>query len=162
MANTTTIKHGAVSVSIPNNLAPPTKAGKMSPEEVRVIPKPPLGIGLVCDQTATAMGKAADKFMAPAGVTPEKLRTVGTRAEEIDDIIRDVEVILETIKQANLLFDAEAWDVLRSVNDQLKAQAKRNPELLKIFDSLVSFLAKGPRAPKTPKSGNGGGGGGSK
>jgi hypothetical protein len=45
-----TIKHGSVTVSIPNHLAPPDNAGKMSPDEVKRTPKPPLGIGLACDR----------------------------------------------------------------------------------------------------------------
>ena len=72
------------------------------------------------------------------------------RAEDIDNIIIDIEVILQTVKQANLLFDAQAWDYLRQINDQVKAQAKRKPEPQAIFKQLIDYLARGPRAPKTP------------
>lgn len=148
MSNQITITHGSVTITIASHLAPPEKAGKLSPEEVQRIPNPPHGIGLVCHQTAEAIEKAGSKFMLPEGVTAGVLRESGQRAEDIDGVIVDLEVILATLKQANLLFDAGAWSVLRKVNDQVKPQAKGNPELLAIFKQLVEFLAKGQRRRK--------------
>lgn len=139
------IKHGTVSVTIHDTLAPPDRAGKMSPDEVARTPKPPRGLGLACDNAADAMGKAGAKFAAPAGVSPETLIAAAKRADGIDQVILDLEVVLATLKQANLLFDAEAWEQIRKVNDQVKAQAKHNPELLVMFKSVLDFFARGPR-----------------
>ena len=145
--NTATVTHGSVTLSLPVHVNPPEKAFKMTAEEVKRIPKVQLGIGLACAQAADSGEKAGAKFTWPAGVTPASLRSKGQRAEDVDNVINDVEVILAGMKKANLLFDADAWDELRQVNDQVKAQGKRNPELLTIFKPLVEYLAKAPRTP---------------
>ncbi len=60
------------------------------------------------------------------------------------------------VKQGNLIKDADAWDKLRAINDQVKAQAKRNPELLTVFADLIGYMSKGPRTAKNaPPEGNG-------
>jgi hypothetical protein len=109
------------------------------------IPKAPRGIGLICDTTADALEKAGAKFTAPAGVTPESLRAAGARAEGIDQVILDLEVVMNTLKQGNLLMDAAAWEQVRKMNDQVKSQGKHDAELLVIFKPLLDFFAKGPR-----------------
>ncbi|MDI3290375.1 hypothetical protein [Polyangium sp. 15x6] len=139
------IKHGTVTVTIPDELAPPPNAGKLSADEVRRLPKPPRGIGLVGTHTADAIKKAGDKLTLPKGVTAEGLLASCGRADGIDQVIIDLEVVLTTLKQANLLFDAEAWEQLRKVNGQLKEQMKYNPELGPIFRVLIDFLSRGPR-----------------
>jgi hypothetical protein len=150
-SDTTTIQHGAVTLTIPASLQPPERAGRMTPDEVRRTPKVPLGIGLICEQVADGMEKAEGRFAAPPGLTPADLAAAGQRAEQVDHVILDLEVILQTMKQANLLFDADAWDKLRQVNDQVKVQGKRNPELLAIFKPLSEFLTKGHRpTPSAP------------
>lgn len=142
------IKHGHISVTIPDELDPPEKAGKMTPEEVSRIPKAPRGLGLACEKAAAAIKKAGKKFTAPAGITPDGLVAAGDRAEGIDLVINDMEVVLQVAKQANLLFDADAYEQLRKVNDQVKAQGKHDPELLTIFKDIIDYFARGPRTPK--------------
>ena len=78
---------------------------------------------MVCDAPADALEKSGTKFAAPAGVTPASLRALGKRAEEIDQVILDLDVVLGKLKQANLLFDAEAWEQIRKTNDQVKVQS---------------------------------------
>lgn len=136
------LQHGTVSVSIPDEFALPAAAGAMSPDEVRRIPKAPRGIGLVCDAAADALEKSGSKFIAPAGVTPASLRAKGKRAEGIDQVILDLEVVLNKLKQANLLFDADAYDEIRKTNDQVKVQGKRDPEVLVMFKPVVDFFAR--------------------
>jgi hypothetical protein len=140
------VKHGTVSVTVADALAPPPKAGNLSAEEVKRLPKARRGIGLACEQTADAIEKLGPKFTLPAGVTAASLRTMGSRAEDIDQVITDLEVVLATLKQANLMFDAEAWEQIRKVNDQVKAQAKHDPELLAPFKALVDYFARGHHA----------------
>ena len=150
-----TITEGSVSVSLADDLAPPAKAGHMSKSDVNHLPKAHRGLGLACDLTADAMEKAGAKFTAPAGVTPASLRAAGKRAEDIDKAITDLSVVLETLKQANLLFDADAWEQLRKVNDLLNAQAKHDKSLSTIFQALVAYFARpartaAPTQPTTP------------
>lgn len=145
------IKHGTITISIPDELAPPEKAGKMSADEVARIPKAQLGVGLICAQAADIMEKVGPSFTAPAGVTPESLRAAAKRADEIDQYLVDIDVVREILKQANLLFDAEAWEQVRKVNDQVKAQGKHDPSLATSFKQVIDYFAKGPRAPKAGK-----------
>jgi len=143
----TDIRHGTVTVSIADELAPPPEAGNLGPDEVRRIAKAPRGIGLICDATADAMEKAGAKFTAPGGVSPASLRALGKGAEGTDQVILDLDVVLNKFKQANLLFDAEAWEQVRKMNDQVKAQGKHDPEFTVMFKPLLDFFARGPRAP---------------
>jgi ABC-type transporter Mla subunit MlaD len=142
-----TIQHGTVTVSIPDEFAPPAQAGNLGPEEVRRIAKAPRGIGLVCDAAADALEKSGTKFAAPLGVVPASLRALGKRAEGIDQVILDLDVVLNKLKQANLLFDAEAWEQIRKVNDQVKAQGKHDPEVLVMFKPVLDFFAHARPAP---------------
>lgn len=144
------VRHGTVVVTIDDSLEPPERAGNLSPTEVRRLPKARRGIGLVGMHTADAMGKAGARFLAPPGVSPEALVAACQRADGIDQVIVDMEVILQRLKQANLLFDAEAWEMLRKVNDQVKAQSKHEPELAAMFTVLRDFMKLGPRPSSDP------------
>jgi hypothetical protein len=144
------IKHGTVAVTIADELTPPAQAGTLGPDEVRRIPKPPRGIGLVCEAAADAMEKAGAKFSPPPGVTATTLRSSGDRADSIDQVILDLEVVANKLKQANLIFDADAWEQIRKMHDQVKAQGKHDPELLVMFKPLLDFFARGPRQPTPP------------
>jgi len=148
-----TITHGTVSVTISDALTPPAQAGKLGAEEVRRIPKPPRGIGLVGAHTADAISKAGAKLTLPSDITADKLAVACEKAENIDQVITDLEVVITTLKQANLLFDAEAWEMLRRVNDQVKAQAKYAPELEGIFRTLFEFMARKRPGGPAPKEG---------
>ncbi len=142
------IEHGTVRVLFDDFLKPPEQAGKLSPAEVARIPKTPRGIGLVCYQAADVIEKGGAKFTPPRDVTPQSLRDAGRRAEEIDTVIVDLEVVLGILKQGNLLFDAGAWEQIRKVNDQVKVQMKHDPEIASMFKPVLDFFAKGPRQPK--------------
>jgi hypothetical protein len=140
------IKHGTVAVTVDDTLSLPEKAGNMTPEEVRRVPKARRGIGLVGEHTADALTKAGAKFIPPPGVTVESLLAACRRAESIDQVITDLDVIVNRLKQANLIFDAEAWAMLLKINDQVKVQAKHEPELEAAFSFLRDFMKHGPRA----------------
>lgn len=146
------ITHGEVSVSISEDLPIPAEAGKLSYDQVLAIPKPPRGIGAATADTAEAMRKAAGKFIAPADVTPDVLEKAGEHAEDIDHIIASLEVVLANLKQANLLLDGKAWELLRKVNDQVNAQGKTNPEILTMFLPLTRYMKRFGRTTrrKTP------------
>ncbi len=131
---------GEVTIEIDDDLALPEKAGNMSPTEVARLPKAPRGIGLCGSQTAAAITKAGPRFLPPPGVTAEALLAAVRRADGIDEVIVSLEVLLGRVKQANLIFDAELWEMLRKVNDQVKAQGKHEPELAAQFTVLRDFM----------------------
>lgn len=148
------ITHGDVVVTLPDDLPIPERAGAMSPIEVARTPKAPRGLGAACDDAAAAIVKAGAMFVAPLGVTPDSLRKTGHDAEFIDGVIASVEFVLNKLKQANILLDAEAWERLRKVNDVVVAQGKTNPEVLAHFAPLRAFMTRG-RPSRRPAAGAG-------
>jgi hypothetical protein len=147
------VAHGTVSVSIADDLTPPEKAGNLSADEVLRLPKAPRGLGLAGAHTADAITKAGAKFTLPAEITAAKVQLACQKAEDIDQVIIDLEVVLTILKQTNLLFDAEAWEMLRRVNDQVKAQMKYAPELEGIFRTLLDFKARKRSSGQGPSDG---------
>lgn len=144
------LKHGTVSIQIPDHLTPPEEAGRLSPREVKRTMRTPRGVGLACTHAADAMTKAQGRFVAPSGITPETLLTAAARADGMDQVVLDCEVLLRTLKQANLLVDAAAYEQLRKVNDQLKAQAKYAPELRAVFRPVLDYFARSSRPKPEP------------
>ena len=118
----------------------PAEAGNLSRKEKLALPKARKGIGVACNLTAAEMEKP-DNNLNVAGVDPAALRTVGDMAERMDEIIADVEVALETLKQGNLIRDAEAFTMLRKVNDQVKAQAPYEPAIATRFTAVTEYFS---------------------
>lgn len=147
-----TVKFGSVVVTVPEHLVPPEEAGSLSPTELSRIPKAPRAVGALCEIAADAMDRAGKSFQPPPGVTADGLRKAGARADGCDLIIHDLEVVLNRFRQANVMGDADAYKLVRQVNDQVKAQGKHSPELHRIFDRLVQSFAdlRGHKEPATP------------
>jgi len=139
------LKQGNTTIEIDDHIAPPAKAGTMSAEELRRIPKARTGIGAACDGAADAMEQLGDDFTAPRGVSPESLREAGRKAEAIDSVISDLEQMLSKLRQANLLFDADALAKLSKVNDQSKAQGKGNERVRLAFAGVTAYFANAPK-----------------
>lgn len=132
------IIEGTVKVTIPDGIEISERAGTMSAAEVRSFPKPRRGLGLASAQVATDMEKSDLKV---TGVTPESLRKYGQMAEDIDDVIADVEVVLAKLKQANTLIDSKAYELLRRVNDQVKTDAKYDNSVRERFASIYEYFS---------------------
>jgi len=147
-----TVKFGSVTVTIPDLLVPPEEAGSLSPAELARIPKAPRSVGALCENAADGLESAGKAFQPPPGVTADALRKAGQKADGIDLIIHDLEVVLNRFKQGNLLIDADAYKLVRQVNDQVKAQSKHSPELTKIFAPLLQAFSalRGRRAEPAP------------
>ena len=143
------IKNGPVTVEVPDHLVPPKGAGTLTPTQVKEIYKPRQGLGLACQAAADALENEELDFMAPKGVTPDALRKAGQRAEEMDLYIRHLEGVLEVFKQGNLIADAEAFELLSKLNDQVKTQGKRNKAVSTAFAGLTAYFKVG--APKGKK-----------
>ena len=130
---------GTVTVVLPANLEINPRAGKLSDEEQLKIVKARKGLGLACDLTAAAMEKSAGTFVVP-GVDPEALSIRGDNAETFDQVIEDLEIIKRTIKQGNLLADELAFNDLRKVNNQVKAQEDFEPAIKERFASVIEYF----------------------
>ena len=132
---------GTVTVVLPDNLEIDPRAGKLSDEEQLKILKARKGLGLACDLTAAAMEKSAGTFVVP-GVDPEALRIRGDIAETFDQVIEDLEIVKRTIKQGNLLADELAFNDLRKINNQVKAQDDFEPAIRERFASVIEYFQR--------------------
>jgi len=135
-------KHGSITLVVEDALTPSPEAGQMDPAAVKRIPKVPHGMGKTCEDAADSIEKAGDKFAPPKDVTAASLREAGDKAERIDQVVHDIEVMLVMFKQASLIFKATAYEQVRKVNDLVRAQGKHNEELLTIFEPLTSFFSR--------------------
>ena len=134
------IKQGSVTITIPDGIEIPEKAGKMTADEVARLEKPRRGLGMTCEKTAEVLGKNADRITVP-GVDPKALEKAGQAAEDIDAVISDLEHVLTTLKQANALLDSHAHRELRKVLAMVRSQEKFDPRLADLFQQLVSYFA---------------------
>jgi histidinol-phosphate/aromatic aminotransferase/cobyric acid decarboxylase-like protein len=142
------INAGTVTVVLPEGVELDARSGQLNTEDKRALPKARKGIGLACDQTATALEKSEGGFIVP-NVTAAALRAAGKLAEDIDQIIEDLSVANEILKQGNLLADAEAYTMLRKVNQQVKAQSQFDASLKERFQAVIAYFAASPRSDKS-------------
>jgi hypothetical protein len=136
------IKHGVVTLSVDDHLVPPPEAGNLTVEEVRRLPKARPGIGLACQASAQAIEQVGAALTLPPELSPEALRSAGERAEEVDQVIRDLELLLQRFRQANLIFDADALARLSQLNELVKLKARQTPEVETAFSVLRSFFKR--------------------
>lgn len=139
MANLT---HGTVTITLPDELTPPDKAGHLSPKEQQRIPRAPRDIGRACEDAADLVEKNGSALTLPPDLTADALRRAARQADGIDRVIADIEFLLATLKQANLLFDADAWERLRKLNALVKSQEKFDPSLSSKFAPLLDYFAR--------------------
>jgi len=144
------LKKGTVTILLPDGVELPPRAGDLSPEEKRKLPKARKGIGLACTMAAAELEKS-DNLLAVPGVDPASLRKAGYLAEKMDEVIEDLDVSLETLKQANLIDDADAFNLLRKVNDQVKSQSKFEPSIAARFTAVTEYFASSGRPPGDKK-----------
>jgi hypothetical protein len=135
--------YGGVTVTISDDIEVPEKAGTLTVEDIRRLPHPKRGLGLVCETTADAMEKAPDKFSIP-NLTAARLRKQGQMADGIDKVIVDLEYLTFRMKQANLLLDSQAYESLRRVLTFVRGQEKFDPGLAARVPSLIAFFARSP------------------
>jgi hypothetical protein len=141
---------GTVTVKIPDAIEIPEKAGKLSPEELRRLPKPRRGLGVACENTSDAMLKNPTRIV-PHDVDALRLAIMGQMAEQIDQVIVDTEAILVKMKQANTLLDVAAHEGLRKVLAFVRSQEKFDPRITDLVPHLITYFAN----TQPPKAGDG-------
>ena len=135
------LREGSVSVTLPDSLSIPEKAGKLSKTEVKRIPKARKGLGLACQATAKAMTTNPTRLNVN-GVTPEALTAAGEAADGIDSHVTDAENITLTLKQANLILDAAAHTFLRRVLAHVRNEEKLgDPHIADLVPTLIEYFS---------------------
>lgn len=135
-----TIKLGSVTVQLPEEIVVPTEAGHLSPAEVRRLPRARHGIGLAAEMTAAVLTKHPELIPSP-GITPEELAAKGRAAENMDVVISEMEATLVTLKQTNLIVDADAHNALRRALASVRAAEKFDPMVSNLFPHLIRYFA---------------------
>ena len=137
------VKHGAVSVVLPKSVSLSERAGKMSKKEVSRLLKAPHGMRLAEEHAARELEILGASFIAPMGVTPESLRESGAAESfALESVIQDLLFLLLQLKQGKLVIDHARHLQLRKLKDEVRAQAKYNPELLLMFAPLLALFEK--------------------
>jgi hypothetical protein len=101
-------------------------------------------------RTATEMESAGEELTVPK-VTSAELRSRGQQADMWDEIIADLQVALRVATQANLLVDAEVFNMLRKVNNQVKAQADFDPKVKARFSTVLDYFGNTKRKKPLPE-----------
>lgn len=135
------ITHGTTVLTMPDLLTPPPEAGKLTGKQLQKIAKPPKGIGRVCTQAAEAIDRAGTSFSPPPGVTADALRNAGTRADTIEQFVLDLDVLRERVRQAQLIFNAEAYMMARKMNRAIKAQMGFDAAVGLMFQKVLDAFA---------------------
>ena len=118
------------------------KAGKLTVQEVSRLTRVPKGIGRLCELTADSVEKAWGKIALPAHITPDSLRAAGKKAELLDTVIYDTEVLLAKARQSWMQDKAEAFEMVCQVNDIVRGYGKRNRDVWSLFGLALDFLDK--------------------
>jgi len=140
---------GGATLTLPDGVEIPAKAGHMTPAEANTLADPRKGVGLVASFAADVMRKTG---LAVPNMTPDQLEAQGENAEKLDKVIKDVESMLHILNQANLIADAEAFTSVRMVYAQVQAQAKFDPQLKERFSALFDYFSRGKGATKLETS----------
>lgn len=139
---------GDVTITIDARLKPPKDAGKLSPKELSRLATARKGIGVVCNSVSEAMRRVGSDFVPPKGITSQVIEEAGFRAEGYDGVNDGLETVFTIFKQANRIADADAVSLLSRIHDQVKAQAKDDPQLLIQFNALVEYFGRSARKTK--------------
>jgi hypothetical protein len=134
------IKQGAITITLREGMTLPENAGKLSVTEAQRVPKARRGVGATCLATADDIERSGGQISVP-DVTPDDLRAAAERADALEPIIADLEYLLQLVRQANMLLDADAHDLLRKVVATVRALEKFDPSAPARVPSLIRYFA---------------------
>ena len=136
------IKHGSVTIQLPEGYVMRENAGQLTKLEVSRLIRVPKGVGHLCELTADSVEKVGAKINFPSHITPDSLREAGKKAEKLDALIYDLEVMLNRVRQSALQDKDSAFEWVCQVNDIAKGYGKRNRDVWAIFVAPRDFTQK--------------------
>jgi DNA repair exonuclease SbcCD ATPase subunit len=136
------IRYGSVTIKLPDDVALSEEVTQLDQVAVSRILRAPAGLSQACYQAANSLEKAKEQFTAMEDISPETLRDEGQQIEKLEQVVRDLEVILSRAKRTSLLQKASTYTKLRRLNDMVKAYAKHDPIYSIIFKSVLDFFKK--------------------
>jgi hypothetical protein len=138
--------HGNVTITYGDHIQIPDEAGTLASTDLARLEKARRGVGITAVLTAAALRKQPD--LAPKGVTADELEALGKQADDLDLVISDLESLLGTMKQANLLIDSKTHESLRKVLANVRSLEKFNAGVVDDVPQLVAYF-KNTRAAKS-------------
>jgi hypothetical protein len=143
-------KHGSLTLTVDDSVVFSKEAGTLSAKEVARLAKAPPGALPLCEDAASAIEKAGGSFAVPPGVTPQSLRQTAARAQKLELMQKDAEVVVARLRQQAMLEKADAYEQVRKVNDAVKAQGKHNREVRTLFGRVLAFFSflRGKKKPE--------------
>jgi hypothetical protein len=139
------MNHGTVTIQFADHIQIPPEAGTLSPSDIARIEKARRGVGATAMLTAEAIRKQPQ--LAPGGVTADELEAIGRQADDIDLVISDVEALLFKMKQANVMIDGKANEMLRRVLANVRALEKFDSGVVNSVTHLTGYF-QNSRSPK--------------
>ena len=124
-------------------------AGKITADKILRIPKVNgQEVGILSQQLADIMDENPE-FTVPE-VTSAQLRTAGLKSEDIKKYVRDLHNACKAFKQQSLLYDEQAYILVRRVNTHVKGEAKYNAQMKGKFAPLFKFFERASNKTEEP------------
>jgi copper homeostasis protein CutC len=136
------IRYGSITINLPDDVELSDKAGQLDQVAVSRILRAPAGLSQACHQAADSLEKAGEQFNSVQGISAEILRDEGQQIDKLEQVIRDLEVILSRAERTSLLQKAGTYTKLRRLNDLAKVYAKHDSLYLRMFKPLFDFFKK--------------------
>jgi hypothetical protein len=136
------IRYGTITLTLSNDVELLECASQLDRVALSRIPRAPTGLREACYQAADSLEKVQGQFIQIKDISPEILRFEGQRIDKLEEVIRDLEVILSRAKRTNLIQKAGTYAKLCHLNEFIKAYAKHSALYDKIFSSFLTFFKK--------------------
>jgi hypothetical protein len=136
------IRYGAITITISNDFELLEHASRLDRVAVSRIVRAPAGLSKACCQAADSLERVQGQFIEIQGISPEILRAEGQRIEKLEEVIRDLEVVLSRARRTNLVQKAGTYAKLCQLNEVIKAYAKHNPLYERLFKHFLDFFKK--------------------
>lgn len=147
--NTNRLFEDSVSVDLEADLRIPERAANLSPAESKALINAPGSAATLGPLIAEAMRRAGSDFIAASGTTPEEIERLSNDALRLDRHKRNTERMLDTLKNADRLIEADLWDKLRMVNDLVNIRSKREGAVAGEFKELTAYMKRYAGTAKT-------------
>ncbi|MDD5310076.1 MAG: hypothetical protein PHU25_22390 [Deltaproteobacteria bacterium] len=143
------IKEGTVTIALPDFVAIPPEAGRLSHAQVLRLPKARKGVSPVCTIVADAMRKNPER-LRPANVTAEDLDALARETEAVSGMSTDVRAAALRVSQVEIIVNARAHDALRRVLAFVRSEEKFDPRLSGLVPELIEYFSR--RASQPPET----------
>ena len=142
---TTEIKYGKAAIRIDRELSIPERAGRLTSVDRQRLVRARRRVVETCRRSAEVLDAVGSRMPFSERANAESLRRAAQESEAINKTLGELEVLMERLRQARSLIDADAHDQLRLLNGLVKAHAAFDPELKSLFAELGAYFTSARR-----------------